>query len=112
MMASSVTPAVTGAATGEAPSGTSASWPRMTDASVIGISISTVPATVGVKIPRGADSLAARTNWNSDDTMISVAASPGTALLERRHVDGEKGAAATPYNYGNVKPCGTAIHLQ
>lgn len=48
--------------TGAAPAGTSASFPRITGARVTGISISTVPATVGVKIRRSADSLAARAN--------------------------------------------------
>ena len=39
--------------------------------------MTTVPATVGVKIRRSADNLAARANWNSEDTMINVASSPG-----------------------------------
>ena len=77
MMTSSVPPATTGAAAGAAPSGTSASLRRMTGASVTGINMSTVPATVGVKILRNRDSLAARTNWNRDETTTSVASRPG-----------------------------------
>ncbi len=77
MMTSSVPPATTGAAAGAAPSGTSASLRRMTGASVTGINMSTVPATVGVKILRNRDSLAARTNWNRDEITISVASRLG-----------------------------------
>ena len=76
-MTRSVTPTVTGAADGEAASGTSESLPRMTGARVTGISITTVPATVGVKIRRSVDSLAARANWKREETMIRVARSPG-----------------------------------
>ena len=76
-MTSSVTLTVTGAAAADAPSGTSASLPRMTGASVTGTSRMTVPATVGVKIRRSADNLAARANWNSEDTMIRLASNPG-----------------------------------
>ena len=68
---------MTGAAAGETASGTSPSLRRNTGATVTGISITTVPATVGVKIRRSADSLAAIANWNRDDTMIRVASSPG-----------------------------------
>ena len=45
-------PAVTGAAAADAPSGTSASLPRMIGARVTGMSMTAVPATVGVKISR------------------------------------------------------------
>ena len=76
-MASSVPPATTGAAIDAAPSGTSVSLRTMTGASVTGISISTVPATVGVKILRSRDSLAARANWNRDEMTISVASRLG-----------------------------------
>ncbi len=74
---SSVTPAVTGAAAGEAPAGTSASFSRMIGASVTGMSIRTVPATAGVKIFRRSAIRAARPNWMSDDAMISAASIPG-----------------------------------
>ena len=74
---SSVTPAVTGAAAGGAPAGTAARLPRTREDTDTGISISTVPATIGVKIRRSTDSLAARTNWNRDEMTIRVASSPG-----------------------------------
>ena len=74
---SSVRLKVTGAAAGEAASGTSPSLRSKIGDRVTGISIRTVPATVGVKMRRSADSLAARANWNRDDTMIRVASSPG-----------------------------------
>lgn len=57
-----VTPAVTGAAAGEASAGTSVNSPTMIGATVTGISIITVAATVGVKIFRNRESFAARTN--------------------------------------------------
>ena len=58
----SVTAAVTGAAAGEASAGTSVILPTMVGDSITGISIRTVPATVGVKMRRNRDSLAASTN--------------------------------------------------
>ena len=61
-MTSSVTPATIGPAAGETSGGTSASLRRMTGARVTGISISTVPATVGVKNRRRSAILVARTN--------------------------------------------------
>ena len=75
--AASVTPAVTGAASGDAPSGTSVSRPRTSGPIVTGISISTVPATVGVKTRRNHDSLVASTNWNREAMTIRLAISPG-----------------------------------
>ena len=77
----SVTPAVTGAAAGETPSGTSVSFRRMSGPMVIGISISTVPATVGVKMRRSSESLVARANWKREDTTIRLASSPGPPWL-------------------------------
>ena len=76
---SSVTPAVTGAAAGDAPAGTSASFRRMRGASVTGMSISTVPATAGVNTLRRSAIRAARTNWTSAEAMISAASIPGPA---------------------------------
>ena len=57
---SNVTPAVTGPASGEASAGTSASFRRMSGVSVIGMRISTVPATVGVNTLRNSVTLTAR----------------------------------------------------
>ena len=67
---------MTGAAAGEASAGTSVSLRRMIPDRVTGISRSTVPATVGVKMRRNSESFAASTNWNRDETMIRLASSP------------------------------------
>ena len=74
---SRVTAATTGAAAGEAPSGTSVSLRMITGATSTGISMRTVPATVGVKMRRSSDILAASANWKRAATMIRLASSAG-----------------------------------
>ena len=76
-MTPSVTPATTGPAAGETSAGTSASLRRMSGERVTGISISTVPATVGVKMRLSSAIRVARRNWTSDDAMTSVASMAG-----------------------------------
>ena len=71
-----VAAAVTGAAAGAASAGTSVSLRRMSAESVTGISISTVPATVGVNIFRSSESFAASRNWHREETMIRLASNP------------------------------------
>ena len=61
---------------GAASAGTSVSLRRMSAESEIGISISTVPATVGVKIFRNSESFAASRNWHREETMIRLPSSP------------------------------------
>ena len=66
-----------GAAAGGDPSGTSVSRPNMIGIRVTGISMITVPHTVGVRIRRSSASRVASANWNSAETATSVASSPG-----------------------------------
>ena len=72
-----VTAALAGAAAGGTPSGTSVNMPKMIGMTVTGISMITVPATVGVKIRRSHASRAESMNWHSEETMIRVASSAG-----------------------------------
>ena len=73
----SVTRTLTGAAAGGEPSGTSASMPNMIGISVTGISMITVPQTVGVRIRRRSDRRVESPNWNSAESVTSVASRPG-----------------------------------
>ncbi len=73
----SVTMTLTGAAAGDEPSGTSPSIPNMIGIRVTGISMITVPHTVGVRIRRSSDNCAESPNWNRADTVTSVASRPG-----------------------------------
>ena len=75
--ATRVAPAVTGAAAGGVPSGTSDSMSKAIGMMVTAISMITVPETTGVRIRRSSDSRADRANWNSDETMTRVASSAG-----------------------------------
>ena len=76
-MTSAVTAALAGAAAGGTPSGTSVNMPKMIGMTVTGISMITVPATVGVKIRRIRESRAESANWHSEETMIRVASIAG-----------------------------------
>ena len=69
--------ALTAAADDDTPSGTSASMSNTIGRTVTGISMMTVPATIGVKTRRNSDRRAARANWNSAETATSSASSPG-----------------------------------
>ena len=73
----SVAITVTGAARGPLPSGTLSMKSKRNGITLTAISMITVPATVGVRIRRRIASRPARRNWKRDDTMISVASSPG-----------------------------------
>ena len=72
----SVMSVLTGAAAGAVPSGTSVSMPNMIGMSVTGISMITVPHTVGVRMRRSSASRVASANWNSAEMTTSVARSP------------------------------------
>ena len=72
-MTPTVTAALTGAAAGAAPSGTSFSCPNRMGVTEAAMSMMTVPATVGVMMRRSHASRAAKPNWNSDETQMSVA---------------------------------------
>ena len=74
---SNVTMTLTGAALGDDPSGTSTSRPNMIGMRVTGISMITVPHTVGVRTRRSSDNLADRPNWNRAERVTRVASSPG-----------------------------------
>ena len=76
-MTSSVTSALSGAASAGVPSGTLPSRSKMIGITVTGISMITVPATGGVSIRRNRDSRLASPNWNSEDMMTSVASIAG-----------------------------------
>ena len=75
--AARVTSAVTGAAAGAAAAGTSVSCANTMGAMLTGISMSTVPATVGVNTRRKAAILEPRMNCTKEATMISVASKAG-----------------------------------
>ena len=89
-----VTPAVTGAAEVAASAGTSFSLRKMIGPRVTGISISTVPATVGVKIFLNSEELCRQKELaqggDDDQAGHQAPASP----FQRRHADGQEGAAA------------------
>ena len=72
-----VTAALTGAAAAGVPSGTSVSRPKTIGMTVTGISMITVPATVGVMIRLSRESRAESANWNSDEITIRVASRAG-----------------------------------
>ena len=72
-----VTSVLTVAAAGAVPAGTSVSMPNMIGMRVTGMSMITVPHTVGVKIRRSSDSRVASANWNSEEMTMSVERSPG-----------------------------------
>ena len=72
-----VTAAQTGPLAAEAPSGEAATMSKMSGMTVTAISMSTVPATVGVRSRRNSDSFDDSRNWNSDDATTSVAMSAG-----------------------------------
>ena len=74
---STVTTAVTGAAAAGLPSGTSESILKTTGITVTGISMITVPETVGVMIRRNSDSRADSTSWKSAAATTRVASSAG-----------------------------------
>ena len=77
---SNVSKALTGAADAALPSGTSFSNPKMIGITVTGISMMTVPATVGVRIRRNSDRRVASANWNSAETTTRVASIAGPPL--------------------------------
>ena len=77
VMTSRVVSALRGAAAGGLPSGTSSSIPKMTGITVTAISMSTTPATVGVRTRRNSESRAASANWKSEETTTSVASIGG-----------------------------------
>ena len=72
-----VAAALAGAAAGGTPFGHVVNMPKMIGMTVTGISMITVPATVGVKIRRSRESRAESANWKSDETTIRVASSAG-----------------------------------
>ena len=76
-MTITVTRALTGAAASGLPSGTPFSIPNMIGITVTGISMITVPATVGVSIRRNSDSRLASANWKSAEAATSVASIAG-----------------------------------
>ncbi len=76
-MAARVTSAVTGAAVSDAWTGTSSIFLKTMGARLTGISISTVPATVGVNTRRSNAIFAPSTNCTKEDMTINVASSAG-----------------------------------
>ena len=119
IMMARVTPAVTGAAAGDAPSGTSLSFPRKVEARLTGISISTVPATAGVNtlrpmrcvgtgIPLTVIALRNRTNQCNLVTgaAFSIQFETGKRPLHRRRATS---AGTIPARRGNPRP-GSAEH--
>ena len=79
-MTTTVSSALTGAANSGLPSGTAFSMPKMIGITVTGISMITVPATVGVRIRRKSESRAASANWNRAEATTSVASIAGPPL--------------------------------
>ena len=67
----------TGAAAAGVPFGTSPSILKMIGMTATGISMITVPATVGVKMRRNNDSRDASANWNREEMTTRVASMPG-----------------------------------
>ena len=86
-----VAAALAGAAAGGTPSGTSVNMPKMIGMTVTGISMITVPATVGVKIRRSRDSRAESANWPREETTIRGRQQRRPAFGERRHAYRDEG---------------------
>ena len=77
MIARIVTSALTGAAEGSHSSGVSANMSKMMGMTVTGISMMTVPATVGVRIRRKKDRFTEMENWPREERATSVASIAG-----------------------------------
>ena len=79
-----ITATVASALSAPAPSGlsfgTCLSMSKMMGITVTGISMITVPATVGVRMRRNSESRAESANWNSAETATSVASMAGPPL--------------------------------
>ena len=92
-MTNMVTKALSGAASTERPSGTSVSMSKTVVMTVTGISMITVPVTVGVRIRRNSESRAERANWKSDEMTTRVASIAGppsaTAVMQTAMKTGE-----------------------
>ena len=76
-MTSMVASALNGAADAGLPSGTSVSSPNTIGITVTGISMMTVPATVGVRMRRNNERRPASANWNNAETTTRVASMAG-----------------------------------
>ena len=76
-IAASVTAALVGAAVGDVPSGTCVSRSKTIGITVTGISMITVPATLGVMIRLSQERRQAIANWKSHEATIRVASMPG-----------------------------------
>ena len=76
-MTSTVAKALNGAAGAGDPSGTLLNISKMIGITVTGISMMTVPATVGVRIRRNRERRAESANWKSDETTTNVASIAG-----------------------------------
>ena len=72
-----VVSALSGAASGDVPSGTFSSCSRMTGMTVTGVSIMTVPVTVGVRIRLNSESRIEKANWKSARHMTRTASRAG-----------------------------------
>ena len=82
LMTSTVARALSGAARAGTPSGTSFSILKMMGITVTGISMMTVPATVGVRTRRNSERRAESTNWKSAEmtTRVASIAGPPSAI--------------------------------
>ena len=76
-MTSTVAKALSGAATAGIPSGTSFSILKTCDITVTGISMMTVPVTVGVRIRRSSESRAESASGTTEETTTRVASIAG-----------------------------------
>ena len=80
-MTATATMNVIGAAAGEASSGTRVNWSNTIGITLTEISMMTVPVTVVVNNLRSSRSREESRNWNSDETMTSLARSMGPPWL-------------------------------
>ena len=72
-----------GAASGDVPSGTLCNCSKMTGVTVTGVSIMTVPVTVGVRIRLNSESRTEKANWKSARTTTRMASRAGPPRGER-----------------------------
>ena len=72
-----VAPALSGAASGGVPIGTFFNWSNMTGMIVTGVSMRTVPVTVGVRMRRNSERRAEKTNWTRARVTTRVASNAG-----------------------------------
>ena len=90
-MTARVVTALSGAANGGVPLGTFFNWSNMTGMTVTGVSMRTVPVTVGVRMRRNSERRAEKTNWTRASVTTSVASNAGPPAERAANADRDGG---------------------